>query len=125
MNLIHNLRLIGRLAAAAAGLAAALMAFAAAPAFATTPPPGPAGTPTLPISLPCTPECSPHVDKRLLLHNGHWTGSVYHVHTVVVGGMPGWQIALIAAGAALVAAALAITVDRLRPARGRFTTTAA
>ena len=32
--------------------------------------------------------------------------------TVVVGGMPGWQIALIAAGAALLAAAVAVLADR-------------
>jgi hypothetical protein len=32
--------------------------------------------------------------------------------TVVVGGMPGWQIALIAIGAALLAAAAAISADR-------------
>jgi hypothetical protein len=36
--------------------------------------------------------------------------------TVVVGGMPGWQIALIAAGAALLAAALAMLADRVRAA---------
>ena len=35
---------------------------------------------------------------------------------VVVGGMPGWQIALIAAGAALIAAALAVLADRARSA---------
>jgi hypothetical protein len=39
------------------------------------------------------------------------------VHTVVVGGMPGWQIALIAAGAAVLAAALAVILDRARVAR--------
>jgi hypothetical protein len=33
-------------------------------------------------------------------------------HTVVVGGMPGWQITLIAAGAAVLAAVLAVTADR-------------
>jgi hypothetical protein len=126
MNRIHNLRLISRLAAAAAGMAAALVAFTAPPAFASPPPPGPTGTPALPVSLPCTPECSPLLDKHLLLQNGHWTGPlVYRVHTVVVGGMPGWQIALIATGAAFLAAALAITVDRLRPARGRSTIAAA
>ena len=38
-------------------------------------------------------------------------------HTVVVGGMPGWQIALIAIGAALLAAALAVLADRTRTAR--------
>lgn len=39
------------------------------------------------------------------------------VHTVVVGGMPGWQIALIAVGAALVAATVAVLLDRARTAR--------
>jgi len=33
------------------------------------------------------------------------------------GGMPGWQIALIAVGAALVAAAVAVLLDRARRAR--------
>ena len=35
----------------------------------------------------------------------------------VIGGMPGWQITLIAVGAALVAAALAVLADRARSAR--------
>jgi hypothetical protein len=34
------------------------------------------------------------------------------VRLVVVGGMPGWQISLIALGAALVAAAAAVILDR-------------
>ena len=34
------------------------------------------------------------------------------VHTIVTGGMPGWQIALIALAAALVAAAAAVLLDR-------------
>jgi LPS O-antigen subunit length determinant protein (WzzB/FepE family) len=34
------------------------------------------------------------------------------VHTVVVDGMPGWQIALIAAAAALAAATVAVLLDR-------------
>ena len=37
--------------------------------------------------------------------------------TVVTGGMPGWQIALIAAGAALVAAVAAVLLDRAWAAR--------
>jgi hypothetical protein len=37
--------------------------------------------------------------------------------TVVTGGMRGWQIALIAIGAALVAATVAVLVDRARAAR--------
>ena len=39
------------------------------------------------------------------------------VQTVAVGGMPGWQITLIAVGAAIVAAALAVLLDRARVAR--------
>jgi hypothetical protein len=39
------------------------------------------------------------------------------VHTVTVGGTPGWQIALLAVGAALVAAAIAVLLDRARLAR--------
>jgi hypothetical protein len=41
------------------------------------------------------------------------------VRTVVVGGMPGWQIAAIAIAAALVAATAAVLLDRIRPARRR------
>src|SRR5262249_57797612 len=37
---------------------------------------------------------------------------MHHVYTVVVGGMPGWQIAVIAAGAALLAATAAVVVYR-------------
>jgi hypothetical protein len=40
------------------------------------------------------------------------------VHVVNSGGMAGWQIALIAVGAALVAAAAALLIDRARTARG-------
>jgi hypothetical protein len=52
---------------------------------------------------------------------GDTSGTVQppQVHTVVAGGMPGWQIALIAAGAALVAAVLAVIADRARAARRR------
>ena len=39
------------------------------------------------------------------------------VQTVVVGGMPGWQIALIAVAAAVVAAAVAVLLDRARATR--------
>ena len=43
------------------------------------------------------------------------------VHTIVAGGMPGWQIALIAIGAAIFAAALAVTLDRVRTAHRQVT----
>jgi len=41
------------------------------------------------------------------------------IHTVVTGGMPGWQITLIAAGAALLGAVLAVLLDRKWAARRR------
>jgi hypothetical protein len=47
------------------------------------------------------------------------------VHTVIVGGMPGWQIALIAIGAALVAAAATVLLDRARTTRRHPATTGA
>ena len=46
------------------------------------------------------------------------------MHTIVVGGMPGWQIALIAAAAALAAAAVAVLLDRAWAARKAHATTA-
>ena len=39
------------------------------------------------------------------------------VHVVTVGGTPGWQIALLAVGAAVVAAFIAVLLDRARAAR--------
>ena len=45
-------------------------------------------------------------------------------HIVVVGGMPGWQIALIAAGAALAAAAVAVLAYRALIARRQPVATA-
>jgi uncharacterized spore protein YtfJ len=47
------------------------------------------------------------------------TGPVTVVRTVVVGGMPGWQIVLIAVVAALVTAFAAVLVERTRTARRR------
>jgi hypothetical protein len=46
-------------------------------------------------------------------------------HAAVTAGMPGWQIALIVAGAALVAGALAVLAYRARTARRRVTVSAA
>ena len=39
------------------------------------------------------------------------------VHTIVTGGMPGWQITLIAVAAAVIAATVAVIVDRAWAAR--------
>jgi len=45
------------------------------------------------------------------------TVTVTRTRTVTVGGMPGWQIVLIAVVAALLAAAAAVMLDRARAAR--------
>ena len=101
MNPIRHIR---RFAAVLAGLAAALLAVGATPAFARViPPPGTEYRPSAPAPAPV----------RTV------------THTVVVGGMPIWQIALIAAGAALLAAALAVLADRALAARRRTAATAA
>jgi hypothetical protein len=103
---MNPLKHIRRFAAALAGLAGALVAFGATPAFAMhVPPPGSgSGVTTSPVGT--TP---PPVE----------------VHTVVVGGMPGWQIALIAVLAALVAATVAVLADRARASRRKAATAAA
>jgi hypothetical protein len=92
MNPIRRIRSI---AGALAALACCLgLAVAAPSAFAMTDPPfGVSGAVTRPAPPPA------------------------QVHTVVVGGMAGWQIALIAVGAALVAATIAVLLDRARTAR--------
>jgi hypothetical protein len=101
MNPIRHIR---RVAGALAGLAGALLAFAAAApaAFASG------------QSLPPLP---PGINKHPPLP--------VQVHTIVVGGTPGWQIALIAAGAALLAATVAILADRARASRRKAITAAA
>jgi hypothetical protein len=45
------------------------------------------------------------------------TGADAPVTVITGGGMPGWQITLIAVGAALAGAALAVLLDRTRAAR--------
>ena len=46
------------------------------------------------------------------------------VHTVVTGGMAGWLITLIAVGAALLAATVAVFMDRARAAHRSLTVSA-
>jgi hypothetical protein len=121
MNPIRHIR---RVAGVLAGLACAWLGLAAAApaAFAIGPPPpvGPGGY-IIPSAEP--PIREPHPP----LPPGHFVGPVYKppVHTVVAGGMPGWQIALIALGAALLAATVAVLVDRAWAARRKPVTPAA
>jgi len=98
MNPIRHIR---RLAAGLAGLASALLAFAAAApaALASGQPP------------PLPPIREKHPPLHAFLPPFRVPVRV-PVHTVVIGGMPGWQIALIAIGAALLAATTAVVVYR-------------
>ena len=79
-----------RLAALAAALCGSATAVLAAPASASQiPPPGTGG------------------------------GGAVSVRTVMVGGTPGWQIVLLAMGAAVLAAVTAVLADRIWSARRR------
>jgi hypothetical protein len=91
MNAIRHIRrLAGVLAAVIAGLLAS--AAAATAAFANPIPVGDGGASVAPV--PATT-----------------------VRVITSGGMAGWQITLIAIGAALLAAAVAVLLDRARSAR--------
>jgi hypothetical protein len=99
MNPIKHIR---RIACVLAGLAAAVAAFATTPAFAMeVPAAGGGGSAVVPQHLAPA------------------------VHIVVAGGMPGWQITLIAVGSALLAATFAVLLDRARVTRRNAITAAA
>jgi hypothetical protein len=113
---MNSFRTIRRLAAILTGLTGALLALcadAAPAALASVLGGDPHGRPGL-ASPPPEP---PGWDKHPPLPTD--------AHALVTGGMPGWQIALIAAGAALLGAALAVAVYRLRAARRRVTVSTA
>jgi hypothetical protein len=97
MNMIHRIRhLIGILAAGAGAL---LALAAASPALAET------------ISVP---------------HYGPPASAApAQIHIVIAGGMPGWQITLIALATALAAATVAVILDRARAARRAASATTA
>jgi hypothetical protein len=116
MNRFHT---IGRLAVVLSGLVGALVAFcagAAPAAFALAVSPlggDPHGRPGLVSPRPASSGANQHPPLPA------------HAHALVTGGMPGWQIALIVAGAALLAAGLAVITYRMRAARRRVTVSAA
>lgn len=97
---MRTIRGLSRLLAALAGLGAIVLGFASSASASTTVIPGgdPSGSPA---PAPATV-----------------------VRTVVVGGMPGWQIASIAVLAALVTAVVAVLVYRSRATRRRLPRTA-
>ena len=91
MNPTHTIR---RLASILAGLATAALALAAAAPAA--------------LARPVPPDLRP---AEIV------PAPALHTAVVAVGGMPGWQITLIAAGAAALAAALALLLARAWAAR--------
>jgi hypothetical protein len=102
MNRIHHIRrLVAALAGLAVALAAAVAGGPAAFAMVDPPPPGP---------LSRFEPVGPAVPA--------------HTHAAVTGGMAGWQIALIAVGAALLGAVVAVLLDRARAARRHQAATA-
>jgi len=104
---MNPIRTIRRLAVLLAGLAATVLAsiITASAAFAWPDPPGgPAG---LYHFRPTTPVMTRTV-----------------THTVVAGGTPGWLITLIAVGAAVLAAAIAVLVHRTSATRRHVTPSA-
>ena len=122
---MNPIRRIRRVATALAGLALAWLglAIAAPAAFAavSVPPPG-SGPPGIAV-LHEPPGGNKHpppghvTGPALLGPNRAGYPPLSHVHTVVAGGMSGWQIALIAVGAALLAATVAVLLDRAWTAR--------
>jgi hypothetical protein len=116
-TVMNPIRRIRRIAAVLASLAAGLAAFAT-PAFASVPHPGAGYTPVFarPVPPPGT-EFKPSAPVPAPVRTV--------THTFILGGMPGWQIALIAVGAALLAAAVAVLAYRALATRRKTVTAAA
>jgi hypothetical protein len=102
---MNPIRPIRRLAAVLAGLTGALLALAAAAPAAFAMPSSTHGSHRRPPLPPAHVHEFVHIPIPV------------PVRTVVIGGTPGWQIALIAAGAALAAATVAVLADRVWAAR--------
>jgi hypothetical protein len=106
---MNPIRTIRRTAALVAGLAGGLLAFiAAGPAVFAAPHPGepaPGHGPALP------PGWFKHPQLPVPAH----------AHAALAGGLPGWQVSLIAAGAVILAAVLAVLLVRARAAHRRVT----
>lgn len=104
-----------RLAAVVAAVTCALVAVGAA-------------APAAPAALAgVIPQPGPlsRFEPTMVVPAQHHTPVPVHSHAALTVGMPGWQITLIAVGAAILAAAVAVLLDRARSARRLPTTTAA
>ena len=112
--------IIGRLAVILGGLTGALLAFwsgSGPAAMAASLGGAPHRRPGQTYGQPSLPPGPPGWNKHPPLPA--------HAHPLAASGMPGWQITLIAVGAALLAAALAVTAYRMRAARQGVTVSAA
>jgi len=112
MNPFHT---IGRLGVILAGLAGTLLAWCAGAL--------PAALAAVELPLGGDPHGRPGLSRPPGWNNHPPLPAP--AHSMVAGGMPGWQVALIAAGAALLGAALAVIVYRARAARRRASVSAA
>jgi hypothetical protein len=112
MNRLHTIRRLAMILSGLTGALLALGAGAAPAALASVLGGAPHGRPGV-VSPPEPPGWNQHPPRPT------------HAWVLATGGMPGWQIALIVAGAALLGAALAVTVYWLRAARRRMTVSAA
>jgi hypothetical protein len=108
---MNRFRIAGRLAVTVAGLVGALVGLGAAAV--------PAAVAATMLPLGGDPHGRPGL-ARLRLAPPH-PALPAHAHAVVTSGISGWQIALIAAGAALLSAALTMICYRVRDARRRVT----
>ena len=109
---------IQRCLAALAGLGGALLALTAvAPAaFAHLLTPGLASPSPRPLPSNWY-RYHPHLPPGHIHQPVHLPPAPVSVQTIISGGMPSWQITLIAAGAALLGAVLAVLVSRAWAAR--------
>jgi hypothetical protein len=116
MNPVRRSHLIRRAAGVLTGLAALLTPITTASAASASPlradPPGWFQRMPAPARLPPLP---PGLNKHPPLP------APAHVHAVLAGGMPGWQITLIAAGAVILATVLTALATRVRAVRRRGT----
>jgi hypothetical protein len=111
MNPTRTIRCLGQILA---GLAATLLASIATTsvAFAAASV-GPAGPAAAPVSTPSVFRVPPGWNKHPPLPGSS------RIHAALPGGMPGWQITLIAAVAAILAVTLTVLLTRARAARRR------
>lgn len=115
MNWIHRRHRLRRSTGILAGLAGALLAsVTAAPAALASASPDWADPVVPPDNLPPLPGWDKHPSLP----------DPARAHAALAGGMPAWQITLIAVGAAILAAAVAVLLALARAARRQVTATA-